>query len=233
MYLAAIFITAGIRASRAAHLRDAITTITNYQDANASLNAIMGTTTEETRALRDSKSTRWKSTAFTASQVADAQTELAKLGFTMREITNLTPAVLDLAAASPGTDLANAAAITGATIRQFGLDAKDAGMVVDVMAQSFGSSALDIDKFSTAMASAGPCTASAGVSLQRTTALIGVLADRGLDASTAGTSLRNMFLTLSKEGITYEQGQWIACATPPTKTPQPLSCSEPVAQPPP
>jgi hypothetical protein len=73
------------------------------------------------------------------------------------------------------------------------------------MAKSFSTSALDIEKFSVAMAAAGPVAASAGVSLERTTALIGTLADRGLDASTAGTSLRNIFLDIAKAGLTFEE----------------------------
>ena len=41
------------------------------------------------------------------------------------------------------------------------------------------------------MANVAPVAADAGVSVEETTALLGLLADRGLDASTAGTSLRN------------------------------------------
>ena len=196
-------ITSGIRLVGTA-LRNATQTVMNFQDANARLNSILGVTREQTAALREQQIQLGSSTAFTASQAADAQTELAKLGFTMSEITNLTPAVLDLAAAS-GTDLPNAAAIAGATLRQFGIESSEAQRVVDVMAKSFGSSALDIEKFSVAMAAAGPVAANAGVSMERTTALIGTLADRGLDASTAGTSLRNIFLDLSASGMTFEE----------------------------
>jgi hypothetical protein len=185
-------------------IRNGINTIKEYQDANAKLISVLGVTKEETKALRDQQLALGSSTAFTAGQVADAQTELAKLGFTLREITNLTPAVLNLAAAS-GTDLANAASIAGSTLRQFGLNSSETNKVVDVMAKSFSSSALDIEKFSVAMASAGPVANAAGVSLERTTALIGTLADRGLDASTAGTSLRNIFLDIAKAGLTWEE----------------------------
>ena len=185
-------------------IRQAIDTIKEYQDANAKLISVLGVTKEETKQLREQQLALGSSTAFTAGQVTDAQTELAKLGFTMREITNLTPAVLNLAAAS-GTDLANAASIAGSTLRQFGLSSSETNTVVDVMAKSFSSSALDIEKFQVAMASAGPVAASAGVSLERTTALLGVLSDRGLDASTAGTSLRNIFLDIAKAGLTWEE----------------------------
>lgn len=183
---------------------DARRVVADFEQANSSLNAVLGVSKEQTAALRDQQIKLGSSTAFTAANAAEAQTELAKLGFTMEEITNLTPAVLDLAAAS-GTDLPNAAAIAGSTLRQFNLDASEAGRVVDVMAKSFSSSALDIEKYKVGMAAAGPVAANAGVSLERTTALLGTLVDRGLDASTAGTSLRNVYLKLAESGMTYEE----------------------------
>ncbi len=185
-------------------VRNATKVITDYQDSNARLNATLSLTREQTAGLRKEQIALGGSTAFTAAQVADAQLELGKLGQTIDQITATTPAVLDLAAAT-GVDLATAAKITAETLNQFSLDASESGRVADVMAKSFSTSALDIGKFSIAMASAGPVAQSAGVSLERTTALIGTLADRGLDASTAGTSLRNMFLQLSKEGLTFEE----------------------------
>jgi hypothetical protein len=185
-------------------VRGAIQTITAYQDANARLASVLGVTRQETKKLQEQQIALGSSTAFTAAQAADAQTELAKLGFTMREITNLTPAVLNLAAAS-GTDLANAASIAGSTLRQFGLDSSETDRVVDVMAASFSKSALDIEKFSVAMAAAGPVAKAVGVDLEQATSMIGVLVNQGLDASTAGTSLRNIFLDLKKEGLEFNE----------------------------
>ena len=72
------------------------------------------------------------------------------------------------------------------------------------MAKSFSSSALDINKFEIGMANVGPVTAEAGVSVEETTAMLGILVDRNVQASKAGTGLRNVFLTLSKEGKTLE-----------------------------
>jgi hypothetical protein len=55
------------------------------------------------------------------------------------------------------------------------------------------------------MSSVAPVAKTAGLSVEKTTALLGTLTDRGLDASTAGTGLRNIFLELSKEGMTFEE----------------------------
>jgi len=143
-------------------------------------------------------------TKFTASEVSNLQLEFAKLGFTQKEIQNVTGATLELAAAA-GTELANAAVIAGSTLRGFGLDTSETQRLVDVMAKSFSSSSLDIEKFKVAMAAVAPVANTFGFSLEETTALIGTLTDRGIDASAAGTGLRNMFLDANKAGITFQQ----------------------------
>lgn len=176
----------------------------DFEQSQANLRAVTGKTEKELKALTKQAKQLGATTAFTATQATEAQTELAKLGFTVKEITQLTPAVLDLAAAS-GTDLANAATIAGSTVRGFGLEASETQRVVDVMANSFTKSSLDIEKFSTAMAAVAPVANSAGVGVEETTALLGTLTDAGIDASTAGTGLRNVFLELSKSGMTFEE----------------------------
>jgi len=178
--------------------------IKDFQQANANLAAVLGKTRSEITALTDDAKRLGAATAFTASEVVELQVEFAKLGFNEQEILAATEATLDLAAAT-GTDLANAASVSGSVVRAFGLDASETQRVVDVMAKSFSSTSLDIDKFSTAIASVAPVAASANVSLERTTALLGTLTDRGVDASTAGTGLRNIFLELAKRGITFEE----------------------------
>jgi hypothetical protein len=140
-------------------------------------------------------------TRFTAGEVSQLQKEFAKLGFDQTEIQAMTEAL----AAATGTELPRAAEVTGSTLRGFGLDASETQRVVDVMAKSFSSSSLDMEKFATAMSSVAPVAKTAGLSVEKTTALLGTLTDRGLDASTAGTGLRNIFLELSKEGITFEE----------------------------
>lgn len=176
----------------------------DFEQANANLAAVLGTTIDKTGALQENAKQLGATTAFTASQVTELQTEFAKLGFTETEILGVTDATLNLAAAA-GTDLANAASITGSTLRAFGLDVSETGRVADVMAKSFSISSLDIEKFSTSMRNVAPVAASAGVSIERTTALLGTLTDSGLDASTAGTGLRNVFLELTKNGLTFEE----------------------------
>jgi len=185
-------------------LRDSFNIVKDFEQSQADLASVLGINVNEMKALSDQAKELGSTTTFTASQVAELQKEFAKLGFTEREILNTTEATLLLAEAT-GTDLARAAEVTGSTLRGFGLDASETQRVVDVMAKSFSSSSLDMEKFATAMASVAPVAKQSGFSIEQTTALLGTLTDRGIDASTAGTGLRNMFLLSGKAGLTLDE----------------------------
>lgn len=182
----------------------AIKTAIEYGKANSQLEAILKATNEEMEDLGKQSKELGSTTAFTATQVTELQIEFAKLGFPTEDIINMTKATLDGAAAL-GSGLGEQAALTGALLKQFGLDSTEAARVNDVLAASASQSALDFSKLSTALPIVGATAETAGVSLERTTALLGTLSNRGLDASTSGTALRNVFLELSKQGLTFEQ----------------------------
>lgn len=169
----------------------------------STLRAVTGKTAEELEAVTEQAKNLGATTAFTAKQVLDLQTELAKLGFTIDDIQNSTPAILDLAA-SLEVDLASAAAFAGSTVKAFGLSTEDTQRVVDVMALSTSRSALDFEKLRESLKMVAPVASASGVSIEKTTALLGALADRGISGSMAGTGLAKTFIELSKKGITLE-----------------------------
>ena len=162
------------------------------------LGVISGATGGKLRQLEQSALRLGGSTKFTASEVANLQIEFSKLGFTADEILQVTEGTLNLSTAF-GTDLASTAEIAGSTLRAFGLDAGETTRLTDVMAESFSSTALDISKFSNSMSFVAPVAKVAGFSVEETTAILGTLANAGIDGSMAGTALRQIFLELSNE----------------------------------
>ena len=194
----------GLAFGSAMVIRNVFNVVKDFDQAQANLSSVLGVTRVEMTELTETAKRLGATTKFTASQVSELQLEFAKLGFSQSEINDVTDATLQLASAS-GTDLSNAAAIVGANVRAFGLSTLETQRVVDVMAKSFTSSSLDIDKFSTALGIVGPIAKSSGRTIEQTTAMIGTLTDRGIDASTAGTGLRNVFLELAKSGISFQQ----------------------------
>lgn len=179
-------------------------TIVNFERAMAEVQAITGATSIEFKRLEQSSLALGESTEFTATQVAALEKEYAKLGFSVNEIINATEATLDLALAT-GSELAEAAATAGATLRGFGIDAKFTQRVTDVMAKSFSSSALNLDRFKDSMKFIAPIAKKANISLEQSTAALSLMADAGIRGSMAGTGLRVIISQLVKSGKPFAE----------------------------
>jgi len=177
-------------------------TTAEFEQAMAKVKAISGATGKQFEMLNQNALDLGRTTRYTASQVASLQLNLSKLGFDPTEIKAATASILDLALAT-GEDLSDSATTVAATIKGFNLTAQDSGHVADVMAKSFSSSALDLHKFSTAMAVVAPVANKANVSLEEAAAILGTLTDRGVDAGTSGVSLRNIYLDLAENGLSW------------------------------
>lgn len=175
-----------------------------FEKSAKGLEAIFGekATTEGMKALTDQAKDLGAKTAFTASEILSLDTELAKLGFDPQQIQNSVEGIQNLAAAT-GIDLATAATIAGSALKIFDLDAREAGRVSDLLAKSTTLTALDMTKLSVAIPLVGTSAKVAGKDIEWTTSRIGLLVDRGIEASTAGTSLRMIFTQLAKKGIGY------------------------------
>lgn len=184
-------------------LKDAFSLFTKFGQAQANLASILGKSKGEIKDLTDEAKRLGSVTANTASEITELQTELSKLGFNKQEILDSTEAIQRLSQAT-GTDLAQSATQVGSVLRSFNLDATEAGRVADVMASSTSKSALDMTKLATALPVVSKTANVAGASLEQTTAMLGVLSDTGIDASTSATALRNIFLETAKSGTTLE-----------------------------
>ena len=182
----------------------AVTTGAKFAKSFSTLQAVTGKTADELSSLNKQAKELGATTQFTAIQVVSLQTELAKLGFTVKDIENSTPSILDLAA-SLEVDLASAAELAGSVVRSFGLTTKDTQKVVDVMAKSTSTSALNFEALRESLKVVAPAAKATGVSIEKTAALLGVLANNGLKGSVAGTGLSKTFIELNKKGITLQE----------------------------
>lgn len=94
-------------------------------------------------------------TSYPAAEVTSLQIELAKLGFSQQQITDMEGGVLKFAKAV-GTDLASAAAFAGASMRIFGIDAANTEDMLATLAIGTTRSALDFGYLQSAMSTIGP-----------------------------------------------------------------------------
>ena len=143
------------------------------------------------KSLNDKARELGATTSFTAVEVANLMTELGRAGFKPDEINNMTGAVLDLARAT-GTDATRSAGIMAATLRQFGLGAQDAAHAADILTYAANNTFNTVDSLGESLKYAGPVAKSLGMSLEDTTAILGVLGNVGIQGSEAGTALRRL-----------------------------------------
>ena len=182
----------------------AVKTFADFEQSMAKVKAISGATGAEFQNLNKLAKDLGISTRFSASEVSDLMLNYSKLGFSSSEIEKITGATLNLALAT-GEDLAKSAEVAGGALRGFGLDASEMDRVVNTMAAGFSMSGLDLDKFQLGMGKVSAVAKNAGQSIESTTAMLGILANNNIEASTAGTGLKNILLTLSKTGMTYDE----------------------------
>ena len=177
-------------------LTGSLKTLKEFEQANANLSTILGVTRKDMQGLVDSALQLGRTTEYTASQVTQLQTELAKLGFGQGSIMAMQKPILQFATAV-GANLADAASVAGATLRAFNLTSADTEDVLATLAVATNKSALSFDRISTSIGTVFPVANAFGLTVKDTTALLGALANAGFDASSAATATRNIILNLS------------------------------------
>lgn len=176
----------------------AVKTAADYNRAQATLGAIVGKNTQEFKNLTEQSKELGRTTIFTATSVSEAQLEIAKLGFSAERTAKIVESSADIAAVFGGT-IDDVGKTMAATLNQFGLEATESARVADVMALAFRDSALDISKYREAMKNVGPTAKATGLSLEKTTAVLAVLANNAVDGSLGGTKLRSALSDLAKD----------------------------------
>jgi TP901 family phage tail tape measure protein len=196
--IASSLLTRGVGLLRSA-VGDAFNTIKNFEQANANLATVLGTSRSEITALTENAKQLGASTEWTAAKIVELQTELAKLGFSEGEILNATEPILGFATAL-GANLADAAEVSGAALRAFGLNTSETERVVSVMTVAANKSALSFEYIQTSMATIAPVAKAFNFSIEDSMAMLGTLSDAGFDASSAATATRNILLNLADSG---------------------------------
>lgn len=141
-----------------------------------------------------------QSTVFSATEAAEAQTELSKGGLGVKTVFDALPATLDLAAAS-GSSMANSAMFTANALKLFELRGKDSRAVADAFATAAINTTADVEDFAIALRQGGGVAHLAGKSFQETMGWLQALADAGVKNSDAGTSMKTAIIQLLKPSI--------------------------------
>lgn len=139
--------------------------------------------------------------AGTTQEVAQLTTELIRGGMTIDQARASLASIVRGAEAT-GTAFDQMGSVVSASIKGFGLQATDAGRVVDALVQGANASATSVTGLGMAFKYAAPVARILGVSVEELATAAGLLTNAGIDASEAGVTLRN---GLSKLGSAAPQ----------------------------
>lgn len=186
----------GAAAAGAVPLAAAVRVYADFADQMAVVRAVSGATAEQFAKLTEQAKELGRTTSYTASEVAGAQTELGRAGFDPTEIEQATPGILNLARAT-ATELPEAANIAAAALRGFGLEAGEIGRVSDVLTTTANASATTLTDLGEAVKMVAPLAAEAGEPIESVSAALGVLANNGIRGTMAGTAVARALKNLS------------------------------------
>lgn len=162
-----------------------------FEDQMAKVGAVSRASSEEMAALEATARELGATTQFTAVQVGEAEQYLAMAGFSAKENIAALPGVLNLAAAT-ATDLGRAADISSDILSAFGLKAEQMTRVADVLALTCATANTNMELLGDTMKYVAPVARMAGLSLEETAAMAGLLGNVGIKGSQAGTTLKAM-----------------------------------------
>ena len=137
-------------------------------------------------------------------KINDGMTEMVKRGYTAQQTMGAMPAVLNAAKAS-GDDFNDVMHVSTSVLEQFGLKTesttgmlKNTSRVTDSLTYVANATAAGFQDMGEAMTYVGPTAHAAGISLEETAAAIGIMSNKGIEGSVAGTALRGALTRLMK-----------------------------------
>jgi TP901 family phage tail tape measure protein len=173
-----------------------ITKSMDFEKAMSGVQAATQATSSTMTSLRDAAIKYGAATQYSATEAANAITEMAKAGVSAKDILGGGLAgALDLAAAGQ-LDVADAAGIASTAMTQFSLSGSQLPHVADLLAAGAGKAMGSVDDLGQALNQAGLLASSTGISIEETTGALAAFASAGLIGSDAGTSFKTMLQQL-------------------------------------
>lgn len=174
-----------------------------FESSMSNVRALSGATGADFEALSAKAQEMGAKTKFSASEAADAMGYMAMAGWNAKDMLNGIEGVMNLAAAS-GEDLASVSDIVTDAMTAFGLAADgttkgvaNATYFADTLAATAASANTNVGLMGETFKYVGTMAGSLGYSIEDVSLAIGLMANRGLKGSMAGTSLNSVMTRLA------------------------------------
>ena len=176
---------------------DMVKSAANFEQGMSAVQAISGATGDALQQLTDKALLMGQQTKFTATESAQALNYMAMAGWKTDEMLAGLPGVMNLAAAS-GEDLAMVSDIVTDSMTAFGVPAEQSGHFADVLAAASANANTNVGMMGYTFKYAGAMAGSLGYSIEDVALAAGAMADSGVKADQAGTSLRAIMQRMAK-----------------------------------
>lgn len=160
-----------------------------FESTMSTVKAISGATEDEMDRLTNLAKEMGATTKFTATESAEALKYMGMAGWDAGQMISGLPGILNLAAAGEA-DLGTTSDIVTDGLTAFGLGAEDAAHFADALAAAATSTNTDVLMMGETFKYVGPVCGTLGASMEDTSIAAGLMANAGVKASQAGTSLR-------------------------------------------
>ena len=169
----------------------------SFESGMSKVEAISGATGEDLAALTDKAKEMGAKTKFSATESAEAMQYMAMAGWKTSDMLNGIEGIMNLAAAS-GEDLATTSDIVTDALTAFGLSAQDSTHFADILAQASSNANTNVSMMGETFKYVAPVAGAMGYSAEDVALAVGLMANSGIKASQAGTSLRTILTRMAK-----------------------------------
>lgn len=168
----------------------------DFEAGMSKVQAISGATGEDMEKLSELAKQMGKTTKFSASEAAEGYQYMAMAGWKTEDMLAGLPGIMNLAAAS-GESLATTSDIVTNVLTAMGKSAEDAGNFANVLASASSNSNTNVAMMGETFKYVAPIAGALGFNIEDLSQAIGLMANSGIQASQAGTSLRSILTRLA------------------------------------
>lgn len=174
----------------------AVKTTADFDSSMSKVSAVSGATGEELDKLRAKAREMGETTQFSASEAADAMNYMAMAGWKTKDMLDGIDGIMNLAAAS-GEDLATTSDIVTDALTAFGMSADESGHFADILAAASSNANTNVSMLGESFKYVAPVAGAMGYNAEDVSLALGLMANSGIKASSAGTSLRNILTNMA------------------------------------
>ena len=175
----------------------AIKTTGDFDAAMSKVQATSGASAAEVEQLRNKAKEMGETTKFSASESAEALNYMAMAGWKTEQMLDGIEGIMNLAAAS-GEELGTTSDIVTDALTAFGMSAEESGRFADILASAASNANTNVAMMGESFKYVAPVAGAMGYSAEDVAIALGLMANSGIKADMAGTSLRNMMQRMAK-----------------------------------